>query len=517
MTFHASQEHLIQGLPFAILGIPFNNLSLSNITLTCLERIQKNRGEGKVSYLSTIDGTLITQCYGWLPATVDNPEMLSILRNADFSVISDNCLRRLAKLLGSTVSPPNTPNELLLSLCKALGEHEKGVFILGGIEKETKNIAVHLHEKFNKLRVVGIATPPIFTEGQDLSNSWERDALLVEQINSSNADVLLINLGGIKQRLWLERVRSRLSVPLVVTIDHALNEIKKITSTSSVPGGMKNTSLSRFYTKWKTISKKSAGFLLIGQLKLIWIAFSLVLYHTFSRYLYLWLCSANHLNNGLDSRLFLSARRSIAIIALPECLNETNFKLLTRCFEDAAGHDVLVIDFRKVRHIQPEGFYLLIKSWLQRNRLNKEIYGFCPSTDVQYLMKLHRTWDLFKNTLCDSAEILMSRLRGLENAEFYDTFTQGENLVTMSVLGKLNNAIDYQAYIKKLLPLIGQKNCCIDFSYCTYIDNSGFAFLLSLRKYLQSQQHEFTLKSVNKQLYNQFISASINKLFIFSV
>src|SRR5580704_12098009 len=99
MTFHSIQENVTQGLPLAILAMPLNNLSLSNITLACLERIQKNRREGKISYLSTIDRTLITKCYGWLPATVNNPEMLSILRNADFSVTSDRYLRGIAKLL----------------------------------------------------------------------------------------------------------------------------------------------------------------------------------------------------------------------------------------------------------------------------------------------------------------------------------------------------------------------------------------------------------------------------------
>ena len=508
----ANQNIPIKGLPIAILGIPVSNLTLSNIVSACLERIQKNKREGKLSYLSTIDGKLITKCYGWLPSTIDNPERLSIARNADISFLSGISLRMIGRLLGSTISPTYNADELLSSICQALGENEKGVFILGGVEKEAKNAAVSLHEKFHKLRLVGIATPHIFTEGEDLSNSNERDTLLIEQINSSNADVLLVHLGSLKQALWLERVRNHLSVPLVITIDHALIEIGK--TQSAPPAWMENVGLSGLYKRWNT-TKSKKSFTSINSVKLVWMALPLLIFHTLSRYLYK-LTPNKTFTNALDSRLFLSAHRSVAILLLPECLNHSNFAILMKRFEDASSHDVLVFDFRNVRHIQPEGFYLLINTWLQRNRLHKEIYGFGPTTDIQNLMKLHRTWDLFKNNLCSSAEILMSRLKNQEWTTFYDTFTQGENLVIISVLGRLDNSIDYQSYMKKLLPIIGQKNCCFDLSYCTYIDNSGFAFLLTLRKHLLSQHNNLTLGSVSKQFRKQFHLSSIDSYFTFT-
>lgn len=490
-------KNAYKNLPFAVLGIPVNNFDLADVISDCLETIQKNKEEQKVAYLLTLDENQITECYGWKPATVDNPEMLSILRHADIPSLSGKLLRGLAKMLGATLSPAYQCKNFIFSLFQVLNENEKGIFILSGIDKEIKNTAVNLHDRFKKLRLVGIATPPIYLEGEDLVNARERDLLLIEQINSSNADVLLVNLENRKQEIWIERVRDQLSVPLIITTEYPLSELEK-----------------HFDASQEKIPAKGKSFSFINFLKFTWMSLPLIIFHATSRLLSKGF-NTKKSGPGFNSRLFLSSQRSIAFIALPECLDRTNMALLEKSYEDAASHDVIVFDFKDVRHIQPEGFYLLINAWLQRHQQNKEIYGFSPSADIQTLMKLHRTWDIFKNTLCDSAEILMSRLIREESITFYDTFTQNENYVTISLLGSLDNRIDYQKYIKKITPIIGQKNCCIDFSYCTYIDNTGFSFLLNLRKQLKSQGHDLILSSVNNNLRKQFRKVSVEKYFHF--
>ena len=197
------------------------------------------------------------------------------------------------------------------------------------------------------------------------------------------------------------------------------------------------------------------------------------------------------------------------------CLDQSNQAELKQSFEDTQNHDVLIFDFRNVKHIQPEGFYLLIKAWLIRNQQNREIYGYALQDDIKWLMKLHRCWDLFKNHLCDSPEILMSRLKNQEKMTFYDSFFQQENLVTISLLGNLDKNIDYHDYMLKLTPIIGQKDCNIDFSYCTYIDNLGFSFLLNLKKNLDSQQHRLTLSSIHKNLFKLFQAVHLEDHFIY--
>ena len=502
----------------AIFGIPVSNDTLENMVEKCTAEITTSTHGKDLFHVTTISCSLISRCYALRITRVNQPEILAIARKANVTLAPSRFLKIILRLLGSATADPVTASELFLGLCHSLGLREKGIFILGGAERNTKTTAVSLHDDFHGLRLVGIATPLIFTEGEDLINSHERDVLLIEQINASNADMLVVNLGSPKQELWFERVRHHLMVPLVFTVGDALKKIginKEIAKPSS-NGDQQND---------QSEPDKGIGYwikrgfrALRDSLKITWMAFPLVIYHTINRSVFQWIYETNTStvipNN---TQLFLSAQRSVAFITLPPLIDASNAAALQHRFDEAASHDILVFNFREVRHIQPEGFYLLINAWQRRHQHNKEIYAFCISSDLKALMKVHRTWDFFKDTICDSAESLMARIsqRG-ELTALYDTFTQQGELVVISLLGAVDNRVDFDAYLRKLTPIIGLKDCVLDLSYCTFIDNSGFAFLLTLRKQLQSQDRRLILRSVNRTLRRQFQTADIEMLFNFS-
>lgn len=491
---------------YAVLGIPITNSELSILVDQCLEIIKKNKPRSQVSYFLLVDWEMIIKCYGFLPTSVDHPELLSILRKASLSCSIGSFLTKLANLLGTSTAPSFPFHEFILTLCYELGENENGIFILGDNEKEAKASALSLHDRFKKLRLVGIAAPPIVTEGEDLIRAHARDILLVEQINSSNAEVLFISLGNPKQLLWLERVREHLLVPLIIATDGTLDLLKKKKDEPIAISQNKNHFLNN-------LNNKAVQF--VQCIKLSLMAVPLVVFHTLNRTLYRWFYAKKNPEDISYSQLFISSNRTIAIITLPECLDETNQLELKQVFDNAANHDVLIFDFHNVRHIQPAGFHLLIKAWLQRQYLNKEIYAYSITSDIEWLMKLQRTWDLFKNTVCESLEILLYRINNLDKISFYDAFTQEENHVTISLLGSLKNDIDYDAYLKKLMPIVDQKNCKIDFAYCNYIESIGISFLLNLQKHQNMQNHWLVLSSVSSHLRKQLQLAGVDHLFTF--
>lgn len=502
--------------PVAIFGLPFTNAGLEGTTLQCMDAIRRNSYDADLFHITTFGVPLATKCFGWRTKTVHRSEPLSVARHANASLITSKYLRTICKLLGSPLAPPIDPTDLLNAICRELSKKDKSVFILGGVEKITKAAAIKLHDTFHGLRLVGIATPLIFTEGVDLINSKERDALLVEQINATHADMLIVNLGSPKQELWLERVRTQLKVPLVFTVGDLLTKIaagKAILDTPSKANDAKGETRTANYTNKQHTNHHS----FLDNIKLTWMAIPLVVFHTVNRSVFQWFHEKNTSTAmPTGDRLFLSAYRSIAFISLPELIDETNVDLLKKKLEEVSIHDVVVLDFLKTRHIQPEGFHLLIEAWLNRQKQNKEIYGFYPTSDIKCLMRVHRTWDLFKEYLCNTSEALMSRLvSNGETIPFYDTFTQSDNRVVISILGALDHRVDFDAYLRKLTPIIGQKDCVLDLACCTFIDNSGFAFLLNLRKQLLSQERRLTLSRVSKPLRRQFRSTDVENLFEF--
>src|SRR5690606_14762141 len=85
--------------------------------------------------------------------------------------------------------------------------------------------AVNLHEMCPGLRIVGIVTTPINIKGEELTRADEEDNLLVEQINATSADLLLLALDEEIQQIWIERVRHKLKTPLILCVGSALEEL----------------------------------------------------------------------------------------------------------------------------------------------------------------------------------------------------------------------------------------------------------------------------------------------------
>lgn len=493
--------------PIAILGIPVTNETLFEMVLECLKRIQENKSTG-CSYHCTVSPTMIATCYGYFPSSVARPEILSTIRHADLSSSSGSFLKQLASLLGSVTAPSYTTPDLILSLCRALGDKKMGVFLLGKDEKKTKSEAIAIHDKCNQIRLVGIASPPIFIKGEELIHSQERDALLIEQINASRADVLFVNLGEVAQELWLERTRRHLTVPLIILVGDSLDYFEKTPPLITMKGHDQEVALPLPKAKSPKV-EASPSFL--QQLKLVWMAIPLILYHTASRLRHHYFAPQKKSKAVSEaSLLFLSAHHSIPLIALPRFIGPANVPTLMQKFEDSANHDTLIMDFQNVWHIQPEGFYFIMQTWLKFKEKNKGIYALGVTAWVQNLMKFHRSWDLFKNSVCHSAEDLLSRVQAEGRTTFYDSFSQTENLVTVSLLGVLDHKVDLEDYMKKLIPIIDSRNCCLNFNYCSFIDNSGFAFLLNLRKHLRGQQHTLTFTSISPSLQKQFKEASVD-------
>ena len=192
------------------------------IFIPILKETRKNR---EPLYFTSINNRILSQIYGWRCSSILDAELLASFRNADISVTRSTLLKCLSACLGSPLSKQITTIELLFAICQAMGKLQKGLFLIGDNEASTKRAGIKLQESSQGLRLVGLTAPPIYIEGENLVFALKRDALLVEQINSSNAALLVVSLSSPKQEIWFERIRRHLKVLLVFGVGNALNEI----------------------------------------------------------------------------------------------------------------------------------------------------------------------------------------------------------------------------------------------------------------------------------------------------
>lgn len=100
------------------------------------------------------------------------------------------------------------------------------VFLLGGAAGVGDTAAERIAARWPEIEVAGASAPPI---GFDCDEAF--NAALVEEINASEADLLLVCLGAPKQELWIHRHQRRLRIPLALcvgaTIDFLAGERRR--------------------------------------------------------------------------------------------------------------------------------------------------------------------------------------------------------------------------------------------------------------------------------------------------
>jgi len=110
-------------------------------------------------------------------------------------------------------------SDLIWDLSKLAEDNKKSVFLLGGGEKIAEKASEKLKEKYADLKIAG------FYSGKPSENN------LVEMINKSGADFLMVAWGQPKQEIWIGENFDKLNIDLVIglggTFDFLAGKIKR--------------------------------------------------------------------------------------------------------------------------------------------------------------------------------------------------------------------------------------------------------------------------------------------------
>jgi N-acetylglucosaminyldiphosphoundecaprenol N-acetyl-beta-D-mannosaminyltransferase len=132
------------------------------------------------------------------------PELQRVLAGSELNVADGAPVVWLSRLLGRPVPDRVAGADLVPKLVGEAAAHGAGVFLLGGMGGVAEAAARRLAQEFPGLRVAGWHEPPRASL-QDLDG--ER---IVQLVEGSGAEVLLVALGNPKQELWIARHRDRL-------------------------------------------------------------------------------------------------------------------------------------------------------------------------------------------------------------------------------------------------------------------------------------------------------------------
>lgn len=129
-----------------------------------------------------------------------------------------------ARMTGQHIDYRYTPPDWIDDLCQVCVENDFSLFLLGSRKQVVEEAAASLKDRFPTLKIAG--TQDGFFDKDP--NSTENKAV-VETINATNPDILLVAFGMPMQEYWLEenwdRLNARIALPVGALFDYITGEV----------------------------------------------------------------------------------------------------------------------------------------------------------------------------------------------------------------------------------------------------------------------------------------------------
>ena len=188
-----------------LFGMPIDALDMA----TAEQRIRASVATGSRCFLSTPNVNYLIACQS------DEAFRNSIV-NSDLSVVDGMPLVWLARLMGIPLRERVAGASLFESLRSAPGK-PLAVYFFGGSDGDAEAASRRLAQKGKGLTCVGYESPG-FGSVEELSTE-----AIIQRINASHADILVISLGAPKGQAWIEHNRRRLNVPVITHLGAVLH------------------------------------------------------------------------------------------------------------------------------------------------------------------------------------------------------------------------------------------------------------------------------------------------------
>jgi len=203
---------------FNAMSIPIDNIDMAEAVERIVELIYRFPRERKARYVATVNVDFIVNALGVAGAAPRHPELLEILRSADLVTADGFPVVLLSRLMGVPLKERVTGADLVPALAQRCAEDGLRMYFLGGREEIAVAAARTLEARYPGLEVVGVDSPTVHTQGAATVNYEDDDARIIDSINRSGADILLLGLGNPKQEQWFRRNEDKLKVPVSIGV-----------------------------------------------------------------------------------------------------------------------------------------------------------------------------------------------------------------------------------------------------------------------------------------------------------
>jgi len=495
-----------------ILGIPVDNLDMDETVDRIFDLIEASREDGRARLVATVNVDFVVNTLTWRLSRLRHPELIDILRRADLVTPDGMPVIWTSRMLGNPLKERVTGADLVPQLAQEAARRGKSIYFLGGRGDVGRQAARKLQTQFPGLEVAGVDSPFVKIEGGALAEEPVKDREVVERINRSGADILLIGFGNPKQEIWFERNRSRLQVPVTIGIGGTYEFI--VGSVSRAPQWMQKTGLEwvfRITQDPKRLWKRYfVGFFKFGLMILPAIVYYRLKRRKFERRPPG--AQPVHIRDHHTGRPELA---SIRVIRLPEVLDAQTVEDTRRTLEDEVLASIdPILDFQNVKFIDSSGLGLIVSLWRRARADNKKLSLIEIQASTRRFFELSRTLDVFENRVFDTlGEAVDQIARQAKKLPFYYLEVHRRRDVWLGLYGILDAAQMSNMDIDGIMAVIGDRNCLLDLTHLDFVDSSGVVFFLKIQKHAQKTAKACVLFGLQDNVRQMFRITKLDRLF----
>lgn len=364
-----------------ILGVPIDKVNMEEATNKIFSLVEDYEKDGNPRFVATVNVNILTECHSWNPKSPKNPELINALRRADMNTPDGMPLVWLSKLLGDGLKERVTGADLVPRIAQKASRLGKRIFFLGGEQASAFSAASILEKQNPGLKIAGILCPTITLEKNKRIGLRDNDREIINTINRSQCDILLIALGGLKQEIWFSRVRRFLNIPVSIGVGGTFNFISG--TVSRAPAWMQRMSLEWVYRLIQEPRRLWKRYFLDG-FKFIYLAVPSIFFKTLESWVGRISLKVKYKNN--------SGREII-----PKILYRSKMKNVTRIIKDC--HKKNQIPALEVGHFRSDQLIKFVKVLLVRQNVFPKKPQFRVSgigLRMKAFLISQRCWDLIE-------------------------------------------------------------------------------------------------------------------------
>lgn len=192
---------------YCILGLPFDVLNMESV----IKKLHFSVMNNSSCFISTPNLNFL------IGSQNDNSFRDSVI-NSDLSIVDGKPLVWLARLLNIPIPERVAGSDLIDELIKnKAGYKPLKVFFFGGEDNVAEIACEKLNATTSGLQCAGYLNPG-FGSIEDMSSGE-----ILNQINKSNADFIIVSLGAKKGQAWIEKNRNNLTAPIISHLGAVVN------------------------------------------------------------------------------------------------------------------------------------------------------------------------------------------------------------------------------------------------------------------------------------------------------